>query len=109
MTLKPCQLMEYSIRKIFIESRAKNVHQKLASDPFLILVNNLKQPLHARNSFKDILEEDYKKPFLLKPVPANGKHYGKQKGPQTSDSSLFRLQNKFRQIQLLMMYYLAKF
>ena len=109
MTLKPFQLMEYSIRKIFIKSHAKNVHQKLASDPFFILVNNLKQPLHARNSFKDILEEYYKKPFLLKPVPANGKHYGKQKRPRTSDSSLFGSQNKFRQIQLLMMYYLAKF
>ena len=28
------------------------MHQKLVSDPFLILVNNPKQPLHARNSFK---------------------------------------------------------
>ena len=30
-----------------------NVHQKVAPNPFLILVNNPKQPLHARNSFKD--------------------------------------------------------
>ena len=30
----------------------KNVHQKLVPDPLLILVNNPKQPLHARNSFK---------------------------------------------------------
>ena len=32
-----------------------------------------------------------------------------QKGPGTSDQSLFRLQNKFRKIPLLVMYYLTKF
>ena len=32
------------------------MHQKLFPDPFLILVNNPKQPLyHARNSFEKIL------------------------------------------------------
>ena len=31
---------------------AENVHQKLLPDPFLILVNNPKQPLHARNYFE---------------------------------------------------------
>ena len=31
----------------------KKVHQKLVSDLFLILVNNPKQPLHARNYFKN--------------------------------------------------------
>ena len=44
----------------------KNVHQKLVPDPFLILVSNTKQPLHARNSFKNkihILKEDYQKAF----------------------------------------------
>ena len=44
----------------------KNVHQKLVPNPFLILVNNTKQPLHARNSFKNktyILKEDYQKAF----------------------------------------------
>ena len=35
-----------------MENHAENVHQKLAPDPFLILLNNPKQPLHARNSFK---------------------------------------------------------
>ena len=29
------------------------MHQKLAPDPFLILLNNPKQPLHARNSFEN--------------------------------------------------------
>ena len=28
------------------------MHQKLVRDPFLILVNSPKHPLHARNSFK---------------------------------------------------------
>ena len=31
----------------------KIVHQKLVPDPFFILVNNPKQLLHARNSFKN--------------------------------------------------------
>ena len=30
---------------------AENVHQKLVSDSFLILVNNPEQPLHIRNFF----------------------------------------------------------
>ena len=33
--------------------------------------------------------------FLVNPVPFNGQHYQKQKGPGTGDQSLFRLQNKF--------------
>ena len=32
---------------------AENVHQKLVPDPFLNLVNNPKQPLHARKPFKN--------------------------------------------------------
>ena len=35
-----------------MENHVENV-QKLVPDPFLILKNNPKQPLHARNSFKD--------------------------------------------------------
>ena len=35
-----------------MENHAENVHQKLVPDPLLILVNNPKQPLHARNFFK---------------------------------------------------------
>ena len=78
------------------------MHQKLVPDPFLILVNNPKQPLHTRNSLKDILKEDYQKAFkklslffLSNPVPFNGQSYQKQKEPGTSDQSLFRSQNKF--------------
>ena len=94
------------------------MHQKLVPEPFLILVNKPNQPLHARNSFKnkDILKEDYQKAlktltlfFLSNPVFFNGQSYQKQKEPGTSDQSLFRLQNKFRKIPLLVIYYLTKF
>ena len=47
--------------------------------------------------------------FVVNPVPFNGQSYLKQKGPGTSDQSLFRLQNKFRKIPLLVIYYLTKF
>ena len=33
-------------------NHTENVHKKLVSDPFLILVNNPKQTLHVRNSFE---------------------------------------------------------
>ena len=33
--------------------------------------------------------------FLLNPVPFNRQNYQKQKGPGTSDQSLFRLQNSY--------------
>ena len=47
--------------------------------------------------------------FLLNPVPFNRQIYQKQKGPGTSDQSLFRLQNNFRKIPSLFMYYLTNF
>ena len=47
--------------------------------------------------------------FLLNLVPFNRQNYQKQKGPGTSDQSLFRLRNKFRKIPLLVLYYLTKF
>ena len=34
-----------------MENHAGIVYQKLVPDPFLILVNNEKQPLYARNPF----------------------------------------------------------
>ena len=62
------------------------------------------------------MKEDYQKAskkltiFLLSnPVPINGQSYQKQKGPGTSNQSFFRLQNKFRKIPLLVIYYLTKF
>ena len=45
---------------------------------------------------------------LSNPVPFNGQSYQKQKGPGTSNQSLFRLQNKFRKIPLSVIYYLTK-
>ena len=47
--------------------------------------------------------------FPSNPIPFNGQNYKKQKGPETSDKLFFRLQNKFRKIPLLVMYYLTKF
>ena len=62
------------------------------------------------------MKKDYRKAFkklisffLSNPVPFNGQSYLKQKGSGTSDQSLFRLQNKFRKIPLLVIYYLTKF
>ena len=40
-------------KKTFLwKNHAENVYQTLVSDPLLILVNNPKELLHARNSFK---------------------------------------------------------
>ena len=47
--------------------------------------------------------------FRSNPVPFNGQSYLKQKGSGSSDQLLFRLQNKFRKIPLLLIYYLTKF
>ena len=58
------------------------------------------------------IKKDFKKLtsfFLPNPVLFNRQNYQKQKGPGTSDQPLFRLQNKFRKIPLLDMYYLTKF
>ena len=46
---------------------------------------------------------------LMNPVSFNGQDYEKQKGPGTSEQSLFRLKKNFRKIPLLVMYYLTKF
>ena len=96
-------------------NHTENGHHRLSPDPFLTLVNNPKQPLHARSSFLK-LKEHYQKAlkklisyFLSNPVPFNGQSYLKQKGPGTSDQLLFWLQNKFRKIPLLVIYYLTKF
>ena len=54
--------------------------KNLAEDPFFILANNPKQPLHGGFFFKkkDIWKDDYQKPFkkltlifLSNPVPSN--------------------------------------
>ena len=83
------------------------MHQKLFPDPFSILLNNPKQLLYPRNSFKNkILFRGLSKSvknvnyiFLSNLVSFNGQNYQKQKRP--SDHSLFRLQNKFRKNSLI--------
>ena len=62
------------------------------------------------------MKEEYQKAlkkltlfFLSRPVPFNSKSYQKQKGPWTSDQSLFRLQNKFRKILLLAIYFFISY
>ena len=66
----------------FVRYHTENVHQKLAPDSFLILINNQKQPLHAINSFKSkvfwkrITKKALKKLslfFLSNPVPIKNK------------------------------------
>ena len=93
------------------------MHQKLVPEPYLILLNNPKQPLHARSSFSNkIFSEDVQKAltkltlfFLSNLVPFNTWSYQKQKGSGTSEQSLFRLQIKFKNIPLFVIYYLTKF
>ena len=38
-----------------MENHVPNIYQKLVLDPFLILVNNPEQPLHAINYFENII------------------------------------------------------
>ena len=88
--------------------------QKLAPDPFLIFLNNPKQPLHARNSILNkILKKDYQRAFkkltFFWTQSLYRQSYQKQKVSETSDQSLFRLQNKFRNIPLYVIYYLTRF
>ena len=45
----------------------------------------------------------------MNPVPFNGQSYQKQKGSGTRHLLLWRLQNKFTKISLLVLYYLTKF
>ena len=54
------------------------------------------------------MKEDYQKALTLNPVSFNGQSYQEQKEPGTS-SQFFRLQDKFRQIPLLVIHYLTKF
>ena len=44
---------ESNKKHFYGKNHTENVHQKVAPDPFLILLKNPKQPLHTRNSFKN--------------------------------------------------------
>ena len=70
-----CQLYGWDIETLSIDrelnkehflwkNHAENMHQKLAPDPFLILLNNPKQPLDAGNSFKNKV---FRKRIIKKP------------------------------------------
>ena len=52
MKLKLCPLIENQKDHFYNKNHAENVHQKLASDPLLVLLNNPKQPLDKGNAFK---------------------------------------------------------
>ena len=66
------------------------MHQKLVPYTFLILVNKSKQPLHAKNCFKNKKKkEDYQKTlqhltlfYLLNPISFDEQDHQKQKGPE---------------------------
>ena len=62
--------------------------------------------------FEEWLSKSLKKVtfiFLSNPVFFDGQTFQEKEVPGTSDQSLFRLGNKFRQIPLLVMYYLTNF
>ena len=76
------------------------MQQKLVPDLFIILVNNPKQPLHARTYFKSkifrksIIKKPFKKGnflFFRAQSLSIDKIITKQRGPGTSDQWLFRL------------------
>ena len=95
-----------------MEKITKKMCAKASPRPRFILANNSKQPLQARNSFKNRYFEigsskSLKKVnfiFLSNPLSFNGQDFEKMKGPCTSDHSIFRLQNKVKNIPLLVMY-----
>ena len=61
---------------------------------------------------KEYYQEALKKLTLFfnsNPVPFDGQNCQKQKGSRTSDQSLLRLQNKFKNIPLFVIYYMIKF
>ena len=77
------------------------MHEKLASDSFLILLNNPKQPSNTRYSFKNrvFLKED-----SFQPVPFNRQGYQIEKGSGTSHQSTLRPQKKFRKIHIFVIF-----
>ena len=92
------------------------MHQKLAPDPSLILLiqnsHCTQEILFKIRYFQRGYQKALKKLtlfFLLNPVPFNRQSYRKQKGPGTSDQSIFRSQKKVQKNPLFVIYYLTKF
>ena len=77
-----------------MEKSCKKYTSKASRRLILILVNNPKQSLHARNSVKSKI---FWKGIVKNPL-FNEQSYQKQKGPGNSDQSLFRFRNKFTKI-----------
>ena len=50
--MEMCFKMKVILVQFLYKNHAENVQQKLVPDLFIILVNNPKQPLHAKNYFK---------------------------------------------------------
>ena len=76
--IETCELIEYYIVGTFSwERHAEIMHWKPVQDPFLILVNNPKQPSHTRNCFKNsryfekVLSESLKKVNFFFPFKPN--------------------------------------
>ena len=115
--IKTLSISKVLSKEHFYGKMQENGHQKLVPDPFFILVNNPKQSLRARNSFrnkifwKGIIKnlQKIKLFLLLNPVAFNGQSYKKQKRLGTSDQSPFRLWNRFAKKFLLVIYYQTKF
>ena len=108
MILKLCQLIEYQMKKIFMEKSWRKSAPKGSPRP----VFNFDKRTQNSYCIQEILlrigyfERDYQK-AIKNPVSFNGKDCEKQKESGTSDQWLFRLQVKFRKIPLLVMYYLT--
>ena len=85
------------------------MHLKQVPDPFLILLNNPKQPTARKkfclkwNVFKDDYQKILKKLtlfFPFNPVPFGEQSYQRKKGSGTSDQLLLWLKNKFKNIPI---------
>ena len=101
-----------SHKERFNGKSCRKCNLELFPDPFLVLVNNLKQPLHTRNFFENKIfwKRIIKKPLKSKLCFLTFKKltlFLLESG--TSDQSFFRLRNKIRKIPLMVMYYLTKF
>ena len=75
------------VRNIFKEKPCKKCESKDSPKLLCNLVNSAKEPLDARNSFKNNNKKIKFILFLLNTVPFNGQDYEKQKRPGTSDHS----------------------
>ena len=90
-----------------MENNTENVLRKLAPDPFSILINNAKQPLHQEillkvRYFDKGLSKSIENFFLSISIPFHGQSYKKQKGPGTNHLSLFRPQKISEKVLFLL-------